>query len=155
MIYTLLLSDALAKLPTHDARLAAAEEIKQITGFFPWGVANESDGDRADISAAILVASLRRVHAGKVAIQDLCGEWQQHDKPLLWMREPLGPSFHIASVFSRTLPDGDGWLVTTSFGQPPVRGPEHSEAGRAAADHDLMFNRHVAVLDGEAIRYAC
>lgn len=155
MIHTLLLADALALLPTHEARLAAAEEIKQHTGSFPWGVADESRGDWADVSAAILVASLHRARAGQSALRDLCGAWVQESRPLLWQRMPIGPTLHIATAFSQTLFDGDGWMVTTEFGGPPARGPEHSEAGRAAADYDLMFNRHVAVLDGEAICYAC
>lgn len=155
MIHTLLLADALAELPTHEDRLSAADAIRRVTGEALWGVADEANGDRADISAAILVASLRRVRAGKVAIQDLCGEWVQSRRTTQWMREPIGPTLHIASAFSRTLDNGAGWMVITGFGQKPAQGPEHSEAGRAAADHDLMFNRHVAVLDGEAIRYAC
>lgn len=154
MIHTLLLSDALSQLPTHESRLAAAAEIEQLTGFFPWGVADESRGDRADFSAAVLVASLHRARAGQPALRDLCGEWEQLLRLSQWMRNPIGPTMHIAAVFSRTLGDGAGWLVITGFGTKPAQGPEHSEAGRAAADHDLMFNRSVAVLDGESIRYA-
>lgn len=157
-ICTLRLSDALAELPTHADRLAAALEIKKLTGQFPWGVADEANGDRPDISAAVLVAGLRRARAGLPALEDLMGEWREWTTPArVWLREPIGLTLAIASVFSRTLSDGDGWVVCQSWGLGvgPSRGPAHSEAGKVAADTCLMVERGLAVLDGEEIRYAC